>query len=81
VHLGSLSALTGTAYGKTLLGKLAVVAVVAVAGVVNWRSLRPKLGSDGVPQRLRRSAAFELAAALLVLVITAALVGTPLPPH
>jgi copper transport protein len=80
VHLGTLSALTGTAYGKTLLGKLAVVAVVAAAGVVNWRSLRPKLGSDGVPQRLRRSAAFELAAALLVLVITAALVATPLPP-
>jgi copper transport protein len=81
IHLGRLSALTSTGYGKTLLAKLAVVAVVAAAGTVNWRALRPRLGSDGASRRLRRSAAFELAAALLVLVITAALVATPLPPH
>jgi copper transport protein len=81
IHLGSFSALTASRYGKTLLVKLAVVVVVAAAGHFNWRHLGPALKGGEGSARLQRSAAFELAAALLVLAVTAALVATPLPPH
>ena len=81
IHLGSFSALTASRYGKTLLVKLAVVVLVAVAGHFNWRRLGPALKDGEGSARLQRSAAFELAAGLLVLAVTAALVATPLPPH
>jgi copper transport protein len=79
IHLGSIAALVDTPYGRTLLVKLAVVAVVAGAGAFNWRRVRPALGGTGGEGRLRRSAAFELAAGLFVLAVTAALVATPPP--
>lgn len=84
LHLGTLAALTGSRYGRTLLVKLAAVAVVAAAGLFNWLRARPALdraeGAEAA-QRLRRSAAVEVAAALLVLAVTAALVATPPPGH
>jgi copper transport protein len=81
LHLGSLAALTGSRYGRTLLVKLAAVAVVAAAGLFNWRRARPALDRAEGAQRFRRSAAIEVAAALLVLAVTAALVATPPPGH
>jgi copper transport protein len=81
LHLGSLAALTGSRYGRTLLVKLAAVVGVAAAGLFNWRRARAALDRAGGARRLRRSAAIELAAALLVLAVTAALVATPPPGH
>jgi copper transport protein len=81
LHLGTLAALTGSRYGRTLLVKLAAVAVVAAAGLFNWLRARPALDRAEGAQRLRRTAAIEVAAALLVLAVTAALVATPPPGH
>ncbi|HEX5521618.1 MAG TPA: copper resistance protein CopC [Longimicrobiaceae bacterium] len=76
LHLGSLAALWASGYGRTLLLKLAAVAVLVAAGAYNWRVVRPALGSDAATGRLRRSAGFELGVALVVLAVTAVLVAT-----
>ena len=79
LHLGSLGALATSAYGRTLLIKLALVALVAAAGAYNWRRLRPALGDEQGAERLRRSARVELAIGALVLAVTAVLVATATP--
>jgi putative copper export protein len=76
LHLGSLAALWASGYGRTLLLKLAAVAVLVAAGAYNWRVMRPALGSDAATGRLRRSAGFELIVSLVVLAVTAVLVAT-----
>ncbi|HEY0777771.1 MAG TPA: copper resistance protein CopC [Gemmatirosa sp.] len=85
-HVGSVPALWQTAYGRTLLVKLALLAVVAAAGAYNWRRVGPTLGTPtGAASgatgatRLRRSATLELLVGLLVLAATAVLVATPPP--
>lgn len=65
-------------YGRLLLIKVAIVAVVALIGWRNWKRLTPRLES-GDATALRRSIALELTAAALVLAATAALVVTPPP--
>jgi putative copper export protein/methionine-rich copper-binding protein CopC len=80
LHLGALSALWQSGYGKTLLLKLGVLSVVAATGAYNWRRVQPTLhaatGASGA-RRLRRSGSVELGVGLLVLVVTAVLVATP----
>ncbi|GLC25198.1 CopD family protein [Roseisolibacter agri] len=77
LHLGALDALWRSAYGRTLLVKLALLVLVAAAGAYNWRRVRPALGDASGAARLRRSATVELALGALVLVVTAVLVATP----
>ena len=91
LYLGSAGAIFGTTYGRVLLAKVLVFAAVAAAGFFNWQRVRPALeaaagaqGSDdasgGLPESLLwRSAGFELALAVAVLAITAALVALPMP--
>ncbi len=79
VHLGALSALWQTGYGRTLILKLGVLAVVAGTGAYNWRWLRPALGDEVGARGIRKSATVELAVAAVVLAITAFLVATPTP--
>lgn len=79
LHLGSVSALWESAYGRTLLLKLGVLAVVAVTGAYNWLRVRPALGDDTGTARIRRSAGVEVAVAIVVLAITAVLVATSPP--
>ncbi|HEX2780397.1 MAG TPA: CopD family protein, partial [Gemmatimonadaceae bacterium] len=78
-HLEPISALWTTPYGWALIAKLVVVAVVFALGAWNWRRQRPALGSDEAARAMRRSATRELAAAGLVLLITAVLVSLPSP--
>jgi copper transport protein len=78
-HLGSLSDLWQSSYGRTLLVKVGVLSLVFGAGAYNWRRVRPALGDDAGTHRLRRSAGFELAVGAAVLLITAVLVATPPP--
>lgn len=78
-NVGSWHALIGSAYGRLLVIKLALVAVVAAAGAINWRRILPRLGEASATRTLQRSAQFELAAALVILVLTAVLVATPTP--
>lgn len=78
-NVGSWHGLVGSAYGQLLLVKFGLVVTVAAVGAVNWRRLLPRLGQPSATRTLRRSAQFELAAALVILVVTAVLVATPTP--
>lgn len=69
-HLKRLDALWTTSYGYALIAKLCVVAIVVTLGAFNWRRRAAAL---------RRSAAWELVFAGVVLVITAVLVSLPSP--
>jgi copper transport protein len=79
LHLGSVSALWESGYGRTLLLKLAVLSIVALTGAYNWLRVRPALGDETGTARLRRSAGIEVAVAVIVVAITAVLVATPPP--
>jgi putative copper export protein len=78
-HLGQVSALWTSIYGKTLIGKLCLVAVVFSLGVYNNQRLKPSLGTEEAGRRLARSATLEIAIAALVLIVTAVLVNLPAP--
>ena len=80
LHLGGLDPLLASAYGRTLLVKLALLTLVTALGAWNWRRLRPALAADeGAALRLRRSSLAELALGAVVLAVTAVLVATPTP--
>lgn len=79
LHLGALPPLWQSRYGQVLLAKVAVVVLLAVVAYINWRVMRPALGTDRATRRIRSSAGVELALATLVLVVTAVLVATPPP--
>jgi copper transport protein len=78
LHLGTLPALWESAYGRTLLLKVALFAGVAAVGAFNFRRVRPTLADQG-PATLRRSGTLELAVAVAVVVVTALLVAVPPP--
>jgi putative copper export protein len=80
-HLGALSALWTTTYGRTLIVKLLVVGLVLAAGAFNWRKLTPRLAArDPAAQpTFARAVATELTLGVLVFLVTAILVATPLP--
>lgn len=77
LHLGTVRALWETAYGQTLLVKLAVLSIVAATGAYNWLRVRPALGDIEGARRVRRSATVEIAVGVLVLAVTAVLVAMP----
>ncbi|WP_371158258.1 CopD family protein [Jannaschia sp. 2305UL9-9] len=79
---GSLPALFGTAYGWTLLGKVAVVTALFGLAALNKLRLVPALaaGDPSAPPALRRSIALEGAAVILILVATATLTTMTTPP-
>lgn len=74
VHVGSAAGLLGTAYGRALVLKLALVCGVLALGAFNHLRLRPKLGDAAGRSRLMRVATAELALAAVVLALTALLV-------
>lgn len=78
-NLGGVAALWQSTYGRTLLFKLTLLAVVAGTGAYNWRRVLPSLGHPSGSAALRRSSLVELGAGLLVLAVTAVLVATPMP--
>ncbi|MEX2283598.1 MAG: CopD family protein [Gemmatimonadota bacterium] len=78
-HLGPLSDLWTTPYGRMLLLKLVAVAGVAIGGAYNWKRIKPRLGTEAATNQLQRSASGEVVLALLVLVATAILVALPTP--
>ena len=79
---GSLAALFGTAYGWTLLLKVAIVTgLLALAALNKWR-LVPALERDepNAAPALRRSIAGEAVAVALILLLTATLTTVTTPP-
>ena len=77
LHVGTVSALWQTAYGITLLLKLATLSILAATGAYNWRRVKPALGDARGARRLRLSASIEVGVGVLVLIVTAVLVATP----
>jgi putative copper export protein len=75
VHLEHISALWQTAYGQTLLVKLALVATTLMVGAYNFRRVQPQLVSEEGTARLRRSASVELLVGFLIIVVTGFLTG------
>lgn len=76
--VGSTGALVASEYGRWLMLKLALVAVVAGIGFRNWRVLTPRLG-EAAAEPMARSAGTELAFGALILVVTAILVAREAP--
>jgi copper transport protein len=79
LRLGALPALWSSAYGQMLIRKLVLLSGVALAGLYNWRRMRPALGTSDVARRFQRSAMIELGFGIAVIVVTAFLVATPPP--
>ncbi|WP_370398898.1 copper resistance D family protein [Sulfitobacter sp. JB4-11] len=79
---GSVAALVTTAYGWTLLLKIAVVTGLMLLAAVNKWRLVPALasGTGSAATRLRRSIRLEAFAVLLILVVTATLTSVTTPP-
>jgi putative copper export protein len=75
VHLGTLPALWGTTYGKTLLVKLIFVMTTLAIGAFNFKRLQPLVSTERGTERLRRSAAIELGTGFLILIVTGFLTG------
>jgi putative copper export protein len=78
-HLHTLSALWQTHYGQALFRKLVVIALLALVGAFNWRVIKPRLANADTIPLLRKSAAVELTIGLVVVILTAILVGTSPP--
>lgn len=79
IRLGGFGALFATDYGRTLLIKLALFALVAGMGTYNALRARRRLGAAEGTRRFRATAAVELLFAALVLAATTFLVLTPVP--
>ena len=79
VNLGGVATLWQSPYGRTLLVKLSLLAIVAGTGLYNWRRVLPSLGAPSGSAALRRSSLVELGAGLLVLLVSSMLVATPMP--
>jgi putative copper export protein len=79
LHLGSIEALWTTSYGKTLIVKLSLVAIVFLIGGYNNLIVKPTLGTQDAARRLKRTATFEISVAAIVLIVTAVLVSLPAP--
>ena len=78
LHLETLSQLWTTPWGRILIAKLAVVAIVLGLGFYNWRFVRPALNETPRAGLLKAPATLELAVGIVALVLTAYLVVQPL---
>jgi copper transport protein len=78
VHVGSWAALWDTRYGDELVLKLVGVGVALLLGAVNWRVAVPRLTLGRVPAFAATGSA-EVFTAILIYLLTAVLIGRPLP--
>jgi copper transport protein len=85
VLVNSFEAVVETAYGRLVLAKIALFLGLIALGAYNQRRLLPRLrlvaGAGDEPERaaalLRRSVAYEVGLAVIVLGVTSVLVATP----
>ena len=78
-YIGAVGDLWSTAYGRTLLLKVALFAATGAVGACNWRRLTPRLGDARGTRALLASARLELALAVVLLAVTAVLVHLAMP--
>jgi copper transport protein len=81
VQVGHFAALIRTAYGRVLLAKLALVAILLLVAAINrWRLTKPALAGDArATRRFVRSAAAEIALVTAILGCVALWRFTPPP--
>ena len=79
LHLRDIDDLWRETWGRYVLLKAIVIAAIIALGAINWRRLGPRMAITGDVHALRRSLVMEVLGALLVLLVTALLVVTPLP--
>ena len=85
LHIGSWTALIGTAYGRTLLLKLALAGIAMLVGAYNLIVIKPRLDraidqpelGPQLQQRFRRTVLIEATIGLLVLASAGALTALP----
>lgn len=75
-HLGGLDALFGTPYGRFLVRKAVLVALVLALGLLNWQVIVPRLARG---EGRAWSVHLEAIGAVVVLALTAILVALPAP--
>lgn len=79
MHLRALSDLWSDEWGRYVLAKSIAACVILTLGAINWRRLGPRMALSTSSSSMRKSLITELCVALLILLITAVLVVTPLP--
>jgi copper transport protein len=79
LQVGSLGALFGSGYGRTLVLKLVLVGAAASLGFYNWRVVRPALVGDPRGSLIRIPASVEASLGVAIVLVTAVLIATPLP--
>ncbi|EAU40420.1 Putative copper export protein [Fulvimarina pelagi HTCC2506] len=82
IAVGTITGLTQTAYGVTLLAKIVFVAMLLGLAALNKLFFVPALrtGEPGAARLLKRSIAFEAALVLVIFVATATLTSVTTPP-
>ena len=78
-HLGELRNLWASDYGRVLSLKIFTAVGVMLMGFRNWRYGLPAVNEERGARSVRRWAAAEVALAACVLLVTAILVGMPMP--
>ena len=78
IHIGAVSDLWTTAWGRSLLVKDLVVAGVLALGLYNWRVVRPALAATHRAGILMKPAVIELILGAAVVAVTSYLVAQPL---
>jgi copper transport protein len=78
-HLPTISALWTTPYGSALYRKLIFIGLTGLVGIFNWQYIKPRLTNPDTIATLRRSAAVEITIGVVVVALTAILVGTSPP--
>jgi putative copper export protein len=82
LHVGTLSRLLDTSYGRVLLGKLAVAALAVTIGALNRYRNLPALARGGASANRRLVRAMRIEVLLLVIVLLlSAVLGVLLMPH
>ena len=78
IHIGTLSELWTTPWGRSLLVKDLIVAGVLLLGLYHWRVVRPRLERGVGSEAFKRSAVAELLLGTAAVIVTAILVAQPL---
>ena len=79
LHVGVVSNLWASGYGRVFSLKVLAAAGVMLLGFRNWRYGLPVVDSEDGSRSVRRRAAMEVGLAALVVLLTAVLVGTEMP--
>jgi putative copper export protein len=75
LYLDTWSQITGTDYGRVLLGKIVLFSLAGSLGLLNWKVVRPQLHRGTGARFLRRTVFVELLGALFAMAATAVLVA------